>query len=178
MLEAFFLEQFGAVNHFGGDGTTTFAVPDLRGEFLRGTGTNIHTNSGSGSAVGVHQDATRHVRIEYGVSDKIFTPGKGAGRVYSNHDSEYNVDEVTGRSIIHSGSTDAYTLQKEYYTSRPTNTSVLYCIKYKSSVIAGSEGGSEDGDTTTEPTLTEEEISDIVNYVFFEEDSDTIESEV
>ena len=37
--------HFGSYNFFGGDGTTTFAVPDLRGEFLRGTGTNSHTNS-------------------------------------------------------------------------------------------------------------------------------------
>ena len=32
--------NFGSYNYFGGDGTTTFAVPDLRGEFLRGTGNN------------------------------------------------------------------------------------------------------------------------------------------
>ena len=31
-------EHFGAYNYFGGDGETTFAVPDLRGEFLRGSG--------------------------------------------------------------------------------------------------------------------------------------------
>ncbi len=35
-LAAFFKEQFGSVNHFGGDGETTFAVPDLRNLFLCG----------------------------------------------------------------------------------------------------------------------------------------------
>jgi hypothetical protein len=35
-LAAHFEEQFGTKNHFGGNGTTTFAVPDLRNEFLRG----------------------------------------------------------------------------------------------------------------------------------------------
>lgn len=30
--------QHGSKNFYGGDGTTTFAVPDLQGEFLRGTG--------------------------------------------------------------------------------------------------------------------------------------------
>lgn len=33
-----FIENFGTVNYFGGDGKLTFAVPDLRGEFLRGMG--------------------------------------------------------------------------------------------------------------------------------------------
>ena len=39
-----------------GDGVTTFKVPNLLGEFLRGTGTNSYTNQGSGANVGVHQD--------------------------------------------------------------------------------------------------------------------------
>ena len=59
-LASFIERQFGTVNHFGGDGTTTFAVPDLRGEFLRGTGTNSHPSDGNGGAVGEHQDATKH----------------------------------------------------------------------------------------------------------------------
>ena len=50
--------NFGSYNKFGGDGTTTFAVPDLRGEFLRGSGINNHANQGNGSAVGTHQDGT------------------------------------------------------------------------------------------------------------------------
>ena len=33
-----FETQFGSKNYFGGNGTTTFAVPDLRNEFLRGHG--------------------------------------------------------------------------------------------------------------------------------------------
>ena len=43
-LADFINTEFGSYDFFGGDGTTTFAVPDLRGEFLRGTGTNSHTN--------------------------------------------------------------------------------------------------------------------------------------
>lgn len=33
-LSQYIKEQFGVFNFFGGDGTTSFAVPDLRGEFL------------------------------------------------------------------------------------------------------------------------------------------------
>ena len=57
-LAEHFKTEFGSYNYFGGNGTTTFAVPDLRGEFLRGTGTNGHSNEGSGADVGVHQAAT------------------------------------------------------------------------------------------------------------------------
>ena len=49
--------EFGNYNYFGGDGEDTFAVPDLRGEFLRGTGTTSR-NTGTGGSVGIHQDAT------------------------------------------------------------------------------------------------------------------------
>ena len=35
-LAEFFQKQFGEANHFGGDGETNFAVPDLRNLFLRG----------------------------------------------------------------------------------------------------------------------------------------------
>ena len=58
-LANYFETQFEAKNFFGGDGETTFAVPDLRGEFLRGAGTNSHNNQGSGDNVGVHQDGTQ-----------------------------------------------------------------------------------------------------------------------
>ena len=50
-LANYFESQFGLKNYFGGDGTTTFAVPDLKGEFLRGSGTNSHTTEGSGASV-------------------------------------------------------------------------------------------------------------------------------
>jgi hypothetical protein len=57
-LAEFINTQFGSYNYFGGDGITTFAVPDLRGEFLRCTGTNSHANNGNGSSVGIHQNGT------------------------------------------------------------------------------------------------------------------------
>ena len=60
-LAEHFKTEFGSYNYFGGNGTTTFAVPDLRGEFLRGTGTNSHASQGSGESVGIHQDGTEHL---------------------------------------------------------------------------------------------------------------------
>lgn len=56
-LAEYIKSQFGRYNYFGGDGEVTFAVPDLRGEFLRGTGKNDTTQL-SGLDAGKHQDGT------------------------------------------------------------------------------------------------------------------------
>jgi len=117
-----FETQFGTKNNFGGDGTTTFAVPDLRGEFLRGTGTNSHENNGSGSAVGVHQNGTQIPHAWGGSNNKYVLAAKTGAT---------NTDGIlsTGQIVASTGSlsTDSYSAR---YLVRPTNTSVLYCIKY------------------------------------------------
>lgn len=147
-LADFFESHFGSKNYFGGNGTTTFAVPDLSGEFLRGTGTNSHTNQGSGANVGVHQDATEHISM---------ITGSGSGAI--NH-SVKGAQTVNKDSSIGSGSTLYYpnnmtsgsSSLDNYYTSRPTNTSVLYCIK----AIANEPGEYTAGDGID---ITDGEIS-------------------
>lgn len=128
-LAKHFENEFGTVNNFGGDGTTTFAVPDLRGEFLRGTGTNGHANQGNGAAVGVHQNATEHLRVN--------SNNNGSLQIYQNPIADWNMaansDSVAKQGTAMSsvnGSRDTISTQAISYTARPTNTSVLYCIKY------------------------------------------------
>lgn len=124
----------GSYNYYGGDGTTTFAVPNLQGEFLRGTGINSHEDGGEGSEVGTHQAPT-------------LTPYMW---VYSNGTNGALVGETNGRESNSLENGDAWKtvtpryhfdlrasmgvdsgLRRSYkFTSRPTNTSVLYCIKY------------------------------------------------
>lgn len=126
-LAAYFTAQFEAANYFGGDGTTTFAVPDLRGEFLRGAGTNSHANQGSGGEVGEHQDATLIPQVNYNAGHINFASGQGFEQDYDH------------RTIVSSGNRSGTQQQAEYvesnsaraYTTRPTNTSVLYCISTK-----------------------------------------------
>lgn len=134
-LADFFENQFGSKNYFGGNGTTTFAVPDLRGEFLRGTGTNGHTNQGNGASVGVHQDSTK---IPYFQLENYTTPKMSFLALDSNHQTSYisNTDKIlkgdtTRIDIKGSSSTTPEPYNSQSYTSRPTNTSVLYCIAYK-----------------------------------------------
>ncbi len=114
-------EGLGSYNYFGGDGTTTFAVPDLRGEFLRGTGT-ANRNTGAGASVGIHQNPTQFPYIR-GSSSIVWTD-KGD---ISFPDT---LNKQTGGTNKVSAEGNNFRRESDYYTSRPTNTSVLYCIKY------------------------------------------------
>lgn len=140
-LADFIKVQFGKYDFFGGDGTTTFAVPPLNGEFLRGTGTNAHANQGSGSDVGVHQDATE--MPVYGVWDnnEIFVSKNGYRGIILKVDSNIIPSSLTrvgvsGRHETLESTEDHSTNDFDTaFTSRPTNTSVLYCIKYRSDTV-------------------------------------------
>ena len=117
-LAEHFVKDFGKVNQFGGDGTTTFAVPDLRGEFLRGTGTNSHENQGSGSDTGAHQDASE---ILY-----LFTGNEIGARKFIVPDvTKYDsYTKATGESIVGNARVEG-DYNSGIATTRPTNTSVL-----------------------------------------------------
>ena len=146
-LAKHFEDNFGLTNYFGGDGTTTFKVPDLRGEFLRGTGLNSHVNSdiglgeGNGAAVGEHQSATIvNAGFAYGGTTNN---GKVSFRGNANSDGNLSLVQFVDSYIAADGSasfkqvmTTAGTVQNtpatavQFGTIKPTNTSVLYCIKY------------------------------------------------
>lgn len=123
--------EFGRKNFFGGDGTTTFAVPDLRGEFLRGTGTNGATEI-SGSNVGYHQDGTE-IPYNSNNTSSFWTQRKNNHGEISNTDkliAPNSSADIKGGYINYSGEFIPGSNAPEFYTSRPTNTSVLYCIRW------------------------------------------------
>ena len=141
-LETFIIDEFGSINYFGGNGTTTWAVPDLRGEFLRGTGATPYTDGGDGAAVGTHQAPTG---INPGWTNNTtggwslpVAPSSTYSSIIVDNGDKY-VNTGTRKSII------ASTELKEkadtgsnagYWTFRPTNTAVKYCIKYESTYHA------------------------------------------
>ena len=128
-LAAYFAGQFEVSNFFGGDGITTFAVPDLRGEFLRGAGANSHANQGSGANVGVHQDGTEIPRIMPNSGNLVQAVDDNNFNDCNNYDS--GIMSATHTRYMGGAnyfSSDQFALR---YTARPTNTSVLYCIATK-----------------------------------------------
>lgn len=110
-------------------------MPDLRGEFLRGTGTNTHVNQGSGAEIGAHQDGTITKGARIDNSKQFVTAYDSTTPSYfnfSNADKTISSEQTGANGRIwtkFSNSDNEY----EYfsYTSRPTNTSVLFCIKAK-----------------------------------------------
>lgn len=133
-------KNFDSYNYFGGDGTETFAVPDLCGEFLRGAGKNSYANQGNGADVGEHQDSTivPAFCIDPGNS-MLFAPRPipNTGLYGDSYGAPYETNNAReGRSWIKADQVDAHTDGSggSNMTVRPTNTSVLFCIKYQINV--------------------------------------------
>ena len=141
-LAAFFQTQFGASNFFGGDGTATFAVPDMRNLFLRGyRGETEEQLSGD---IGERQEAT--------VFPYIASYPKSTGAHFQcivndpeDFSASRNEDVQTMssqkayfRNFLPEGTGQGSVIREIEYTSRPVNMAVLYCIKAKETQTSGS----------------------------------------
>lgn len=130
-LAAFFEKEFGSKNHFGGDGTSTFAVPDFRNLFLRGFhGESDEKLSGE---IGAKQEGTEHINWV----SMNGSPG-GIGNLRQNTDDTIerkNPDTINGSSktirylVLSSSAANYVQASGLTYTSRPVNAAVQYCIK-------------------------------------------------
>lgn len=140
-LAEFFEVQFGSKNHFGGNGSSTFAVPDMRNMFLRGY--HGEAEMQLSGEIGQKQEGTIHPHVS------CSTTGSGTVRLRmiefgENINAWDNVPQNTDTSkkaIIAStvygegqatlADTDTRPMT---YTARPVNVAVLYCIKATGSI--------------------------------------------
>lgn len=131
-LARFFAAQFGSANYFGGDGETTFAVPDMRNLFLRGHhGGAEERLSGE---IGERQDATQNVNIGRDVHTDNWSFFVSQISANPGSDIVKNADSFAGTGMAtvsaQRATEPAYDwLKAPYYTARPVNMAVLYCIK-------------------------------------------------
>ena len=156
---------------------TKFVLPDLRGEFLRGAGTNSHTSQGNGGVVGEHQNATTVPHIySNSVSNNVNIAGKGATTNLDSFPSGTNYCQ-TINSDAHGGGSSYSSYN--FGTVRPTNTSVNYIIKAKQvavpadfmdaiddAISAIKDGTNIDSFADVETALSgKADVSSLANYV-------------
>jgi microcystin-dependent protein len=97
-----------------GDGSTTFALPDLRGYFVRGSGTNSDATASGTFGVKQADDLKSHTHSytdQVRVSLGVFNAAGGTGQ-----DGATDLGRTTGAT----GGTE----------TRPKNIAMLYCIKF------------------------------------------------
>ncbi len=111
-----------------GDGSTTFNVPDLRGEFIRGwdDGRGVDTGRSAGSFQG---DAIRNIAGTFhAVQREDTSPTALSGAMYDSGDNRYGSD--TGGSLTNVIGFDASRVVPTANENRPRNVALLACIKY------------------------------------------------
>jgi microcystin-dependent protein len=105
-----------------GDGSTTFGVPDLRGEFPRGWDDSRGIDSGRAFGAAQAQTVESHqhgYRTQYRLGGLAGINGEAiCGSTYSQGPNLYNA--ITSQNTDNAGSTE----------TRPRNIALLACIKY------------------------------------------------
>lgn len=123
-------KETGSYNYYGGDGITTFAVPDMRGEFVRGYDPeSIRDPEGTTRGIGKHQDGTIQNEV-------IYIPGYGLqlnGTASGSNIFSTKVDKKTNGVNYQNFAADGRgaQVQTASFVARPTNVNVLFCIKYE-----------------------------------------------
>lgn len=127
-LAEFIKNQYGRVNYFGGDGETTFSVPDLRDRFILGAGESRSVGMTGGSEnisltvdeMPAHTHGTASITVE--------ETGNG-GSLFSGGDDELNVSATSETGSTGGG--QPFSILPPYYT-------LLYIIKAKVSISLAS----------------------------------------
>lgn len=110
--------------HGVGDGSTTFNLPDLRGEFVRGwdDGRGVDTGRTFGSTQGDELEAHSHLVANSGTGSGG-TSGSLARQTTTGGDTEYILQGIGGTANVYPTSDTGGT------ETRPRNVALLYAIK-------------------------------------------------
>jgi microcystin-dependent protein len=103
-----------------GDGNTTFNVPDLRGYFVRGSGTND-----DGTAAGTFGTKQKSYGGNFTVTG---TPGPGAALPGATIVLDYL--QFNGGARLSDATAQTQTVEIPNGDHRPHNIALLYCIKF------------------------------------------------
>lgn len=96
-----------------GDGSTTFKIPDLRGEFIRGFDNGRGVDSGRGIGSNQDDDFKNH---SHGMGSRLNSVQWSGG----SHNTLYQVNTASTQQSRSVGGTE----------TRPRNIAMMYCIKY------------------------------------------------
>lgn len=117
--------EIGIVYNTGGEAGTQFRLPDLRGYFIRGHGTN-NDGTTSGGSFGRKQDAYAGSNTYRVYKDDADSQTGDRGEI-----TAFQVNGVTIVSTTDTNSTwHSATVPTSAGDTRPPNISMLYCIKY------------------------------------------------
>lgn len=117
-----------------GDGSTTFNLPDLRGEFIRGwdDGRGVDSGRAFGStqtdAMQGHRHLVREQDNQQVIGSSLNAAGGGPGTVAANTDhAGINRGNVEARDLISNGANGTPRTADE---TRPRNVAPLVCVKF------------------------------------------------
>lgn len=121
---------------YGGDGITTFGVPDLRGEFVRGW--DDGRSKDAGRALGSHQadeiKSHGHSGSTNSAGSHSHRAGSRVGKATGDSRIQIRLDTNTGVTASNTTSAGNHSHSVTVNNTggvetRPTNVAMLYCIK-------------------------------------------------